>query len=194
MKKLMCILAVLLFFTVTTSSIAQVQESRTINLTSKLVTTISLDMSGTEINFNFVTIDDYKKGLGGYEGDYSSWGSVSSTANWKLSFSARGQLTHSDGQSNIPLNNVGLRAKWTGDNRMKNRTRKRPLPLSEKETVILKKRRRYSNAGDENANSFVIYWEMGTRKGKMNKVSIFDQDLKKGAYRTEVDFFATEVL
>ena len=50
-----------------TSVSAQVKESseaKTINLTANLKTTIALQLEDNDIVFDFVTLDDYKKGLG----------------------------------------------------------------------------------------------------------------------------------
>lgn len=71
--------------------------------------------------------------------------------------------------------------------------KEKPVALAEKEQIIIGNKNQ-SNAGDDAANSFVIYREMGTQADAMNKESIFTQDLKKGTYQTEVAFIAREVL
>ena len=173
---------------------AQVEKSEVITLTAKLNTTMALSLDNSDITFEFTTLEDYKEGLGGYQGDYSSKGSVSSTANWKLSYKANEAFTHADGETAMPLDNVGLSADFTGKNKVENYAADAPLSLSSERKEIIGHNGRNSNAGDDDANSFVIYWEMGTGNGEMNKESIFEQDLKKGVYQTEVEFIATEVL
>eukprot|EP00034_Subulatomonas_tetraspora_P002741 GABW01004582.1.p1 GENE.GABW01004582.1~~GABW01004582.1.p1 ORF type:complete len:81 (+),score=25.89 GABW01004582.1:154-396(+) len=66
--------------------------------------------------------------------------------------------------------------------------------LESEEAVIIEQDGDASNAGDDEANSFTLYWEMGTQAGDMNSGSIFEQDLKKGTYNVDVDFILTEVL
>jgi len=194
LKVTILITTVLLIFSLTTAT-AQVKEesTKTVTLTANLNTTISLQLNNTDIVFDFTTLEHYKKGLGKKAGAYKTTGAVSSTANWKLSFKAQGDFNHADGGV-MPLNNVGLSAKFTGSNTIENNAENNPLALSTEETVILGHNGHDSNAGDIHANSFTIFWEMGTKRGKMNKKSIFEQDLKKGAYSTKVEFIATEVL
>ena len=170
-----------------------VEKSEVITLTARLHTTMSLDMDNEGIVFDFVTLDEYRNGLGAYEGNYASPGIIKSTANWDLSYRALANFTHTDGSTTMPLDNVGLTAKFTGKNKIKNYSDD-PLALSQKRTKILGHNGLDSNAGDETDNAFTIYWEMGTMKGDMNEESIFKQDLKKGEYNTVVEFIASEVL
>ena len=196
MKKLIYIIAAVLTISFTTKLNAQVvTPAEVITLTANLNTTLALTMDKSDVTFDFTTLNEYKEGLGGYENaTYASEGKVSSTANWKLSFKAQSEMTHKDGDAVMPLDNVGLSAKFTGKNKIKNNAEKAPLALSTKETVILGHDGKNSNAGDTDVNSFTIYWEMGTQNAKMNQESIFTQDLKKGSYSTKVEFIATEVL
>ena len=176
------------------NNVEGVEKSEVVTLTAKLNTTMSLDIDNSPVLFNFVTLDEFRKGMGKYEGEYSSKGTISSTANWNLSYRATGAFTHTDGVTTMPLDNVGLSAKFTGKNHVKNNATGTPLPLTESRTTILGHDGHQSNAGDETDNAFTIYWEMGTKKGNMNNKSIFEQDLKKGEYNTKVEFVASEVL
>jgi len=196
MKKFTYIIATLFAITFASNTNAQISTpAEVITLTADLQTTMSLNMNKSDVTFNFKELADYKDGLGGYENNtYASTGEVASTANWKLSFKAQGGFNHTDGKTSMPLNNVGLSAKFTGSNKIKNNAEKNPLALSTQETVILDHNGKDSNAGDNDVNSFTIFWEMGTKHGNMNDKSIFEQDLKKGAYSTQVEFIATEVL
>ena len=178
-----------------TSRAAEVTPSEVITITANLNTTLSLTMDKSDVTFDFTTLEDFKSGLGGYENEkYASTGQVSSTSNWKLSYKAQSEMTHKDGDAVMPLDNVGLSAKFTGKNTIQNNAEEAPLALSTKETVILGHDGKVSNAGDGEVNSFSIYWEMGTQNENMNQASIFTQDLKKGSYSTKVEFIATEVL
>jgi hypothetical protein len=196
MKKLIYIIAAVLTISFANQAQAQVKtEAEVITLTANLNTTLALKMDKSDVTFDFTTLSEYKEGLGGYENaSHASTGNVSSTANWRLSFKAQSEMTHKDGDAVMPLDNVGLSAKFTGVNKIKNNAEKAPLALSTKETVILDHNGKNSNAGDTDVNSFTIYWEMGTKNAKMNQESIFTQDLKKGSYSTKVEFIATEVL
>ncbi len=200
MKKFAYIIAAVFAIAFTNTTNAQVQtEAEVITLTANLNTTLSLNMDKSDVTFDFTTLEDFKNGLGGYENTaYASTGNVSSTANWKLSFKAQSDFNHQDGDAVIALDNVGLSAKFTGENKIKNNTKKGPrsttLALSKSETVLLDHNGTDSNAGDGEVNSFTIYWEMGTKNADMNSASIFEQDLKKGSYSTKVEFIATEVL
>lgn len=196
MKKIVYIIAAVLTISFANKVNAQVvTEAEVITLTANLNTTMSLQMDKADVTFDFTTLEDFKSGLGGYENEkYASSGQVSSTANWKLSYKAQSEMTHQDGDAIIPLDNVGLSAKFTGKNKIKNNADQAPLALSTNETVILDHNGKNSNAGDGAVNSFTIYWEMGTQKENLNKQSIFTQDLKKGAYSTKVEFIASEVL
>ena len=192
MKKLVLIITVA--FVAVFSANAQVEKSEVITVTAKLNTTMALDLATDDIVFEFNTLDDYKNGLGGIEGDYASQGSVSSTSNWKLSYKANSAFTHADGITTMPLDNVGLTAVFSGSNSVQNATAEKALPLSADRTEIIGHDGVNSNAGDYEDNSFIIYWEMGTKNGEMNNKSLFQQDLKKGVYNTEVEFIASEVL
>ena len=188
------IIAVTTFAMVNSNSQEGVEKSEVITLTAKLNTTMSLNLDNSPILFDFVTLDEFRKGLGKYEGEYSSKGTIRSTANWTLSYRATKAFTHTDGVTTMPLDNVGLSAKFTGKNQVTNYAEGTPLPLSESRTTIIGHNGHKSNAGDESDNAFTIFWEMGTTKGNMNNKSIFEQDLKKGEYNTNVEFVASEVL
>ncbi len=196
MKKFVYIIAAVFAIAFINTAKAQVQtEAEVITLTANLNTTMSLNMNKKDIVFNFETLNDYKNGLGGYnEATYASEGFVTSTANWNLSFKAQGEFENENGGI-MSLDNVGLSAEAYEDDVINVYSGEdEPLALSTTETVILGHDGKNSNAGDADANGFLIYWEMGTKKGDMNAKSIFEQDLKKGSYSTKVEFIATEVL
>lgn len=186
-------LAVSLFMLfISLSVMAQVEKSEVITLTARLNTTMALNMDQSRVIFEFNTLDEYKNGLGGAKGEYSSAGSISSTANWNLKFRALTDFMHTDGENQMPLDNVGLTAEFTGTTKVKVTATSAPMSLSKEKSDIIMHSEGGSNAGDFEDNTFIIYWEMGTRKATLNKTSILDQDLKKGEYNTQVEFIASE--
>ena len=196
MKIYRLLIAILLVAIAGENALAQVEEdSKTINLTANLKTTISLQLDEEDIVFDFITLDDYKNGLGRKGGEYLSKGAVSSTANWTLMFCATQDFLHTDGVSKMNLNNVGITATFEGNNRIINLTDFGTLvPIKNYYIPLLMNNIIDSNAGDYEDNKFTIYWEMGTQGRFMRKKSIFEQDLKKGSYSTEIEFVAFEVI
>ncbi len=195
MKKLATIiLAAAFVIGLGNNTFAQVQDTEVITLTANLNTTLSLSMETAGITFDFTTLNEYKNGLGNYQGSYESAGSVTSTSNWKLGYKAQGDFLHSDGNTAMPLDNAGVSVEFTGSNPIENNASSDPIALSLSEVILLDYDGSNSNAGDDDANEFVIYWEMGTKEGDMNAESIFEQNLKKGSYSTNVEFIATEVI
>ena len=108
MKKIVYIIAAVLSISLVSQAQAQVvTPSEVITLTANLNTTLSLSMDKSDVTFDFTTLEDFKEGLGGYENEkYLSTSNVSSTANWKLSFNLESEMTHKDGDANMPLENV----------------------------------------------------------------------------------------
>ena len=194
MKKVATIIAVVFAVTFASNSFAQATDSEMITITANLNTTLALTLDNSAITFDFNTLDDYNNGLGGFESDYASEGSVSSTSNWKLGFKADDVFSHEDGSTTMPLDNLGVTVDFTGSNDIDNLADGSAKSLESSESVILEHDGSNSNAGNDNANSFIIYWEMGTQDGDMNSESIFEQDLKKGTYTVDVEFIVTEVL
>jgi hypothetical protein len=173
----------------------QPTDNEVITITANLNTSLYLDMGSAgymPIEFNFNTLEDYNNGLGRYGSAYASEGSVSSTANRKLGFVAVDNFAHSDGTTTMPLDNLGVTVEWTGSNDVDVIAASKAL--ADAEELIIEHDGTNSNAGDDAANSFTVYWEMGTKSGNMNSQSIFEQDLKKGTYTVDVEFILTEVL
>ncbi len=191
MKTLVTLAATLL---ISLNIFAQISQSEQITITASLNTTMALDVTNEPISFEFSTLDDYEDGLGGKFSTYSTNASISSTSNWEFGYKASGQLTHSDGSTTMPLDNIGVTIDWTGTNSAKNYCKNTPLALDDENILLIGQQGNQSNAGDNEANSFVIYWEMGTTDGNMNDESLFEQDLKKGLYNVNVEFIITEVI
>lgn len=192
MKKVTTILAVIFAVAFSANTFAQATDNEVITITANLNTTMALTLDNSAIVFDFNTLDDYNNGLGGFESTYASEGSVSSTANWKLGFVASTDFQHTDGSTTMPLDNLGVTVEWNGENDVE--VIDEAKALESDEAVIIEQDGDASNAGDDEANGFTLYWEMGTQEGDMNSESIFEQDLKKGTYNVDVNFILTEVL
>jgi len=196
MKKVTILLAAVFAVALTGKVTAQsnpASDSEVITITANLNTTLALTLDNSGILFEFNTLDDYNYGLGSNGGDYSSNGSVSSTSNWQLGFVATTPFTNEDGTTTMPMDNLGVTVTWNGSNTIDNNA-DNAVALEDQERILIDHNGSNSNAGDDDANSFTIYWEMGTQNGDMNGASLFDQDLKKGAYQVAVEFILTEVL
>ncbi len=198
MKRLIYIIAAVLTITFASNTQAQngvpEKASEVITITANLKTSIAMSMDKSPIIFDFVTLEDYKNGFSGKKtGKHVSVVLISSTSNWNLSCKAQSEFKNVN-SGKMSLDNVGLTVENYGTNKVKSYAKDQPLALSKAETVILGHDGKNSNAGYFQDNSIVVFWEMGTRKGNMNNQSIFEQDLKKGSYSTNVEFVATEVL
>lgn len=171
---------------------AQVSDDNTITLTASLNSSLSLTIDQSSVNINFDTDEDYKSGIG--LGKYFSKGNIAATTNWKLSCKAITKFVHEDGKTVMPLNNIGVSAKYNGTSTVKNYTDKTTQALSLNEIDLIGYDGVNSNANDKDENSFVLYWEMGTMNGNMNSQNLLKQNLKKGSYSTKLAVVVTEVI
>ncbi len=176
------------------NSLAQVMNTQITTIFASLNGTLLLNLDNSSVDFDFTTFEDYNQGVGSHMGNYYSEGSIAATTNWELSYHASEPFLHSDGVTTMPLDNLGVTVKWTGYNKIKNWAKNHAKALEENEVILIGQSGNKSNTGDESANSFVIYWQMGTGDGNMNSYSIFDQNLKKGSYSVNVEFLVTEAL
>ncbi len=191
-------------------TICQVKTKNNPTITNSL-SSLSLDLDSNNIIFNFIWFEDYQNGLGKFGGNFSSKGQVTSNTNWKLSCKAKGKFTHFNGINKMPLNNLGVSIDYKGERKVINRTLSSPLPLARKNKTLLftterNKPNKKGNSKDKNnsfghnrhhkkeVEDFIIYWEMGTRKGKMNKKSIIEQKLKRGSYSVDIKILLSEKL
>ncbi len=187
------ILISLIFLCLSLIGLAQVKDASVITLTASLKSSLSISIDQSPINFKLDTDDAYENGVGFDKQTYSSIGSVSATANWKLSCKAINDFVHQDGMTKMPLNNIGIRAKYNGKTKVYNYADNAPQALSRKEIDLIGYDGIHSNANDKEENSFVLYWEMGTKKGNMNSQSLLKQNLKKGNYSTQIEMVVVEV-
>lgn len=172
----------------------QMSDSKVITLTAQLQSSLSVQIEENNVQFCFETDKDYKDGVGNGGSINSCRGSVCSTANWKLVLKARGDLLHDNGINRILLNNIGVRAKYLGSTNVINNAEKVPLALSSTGVELLGFDGLHSNANGNEENPFMLYWEMGTRRGNMNRKSVGQQNLKKGKYSTQVEVIVAEVI
>jgi len=188
------IILLALISTLTIASFAQSNDAEVITITTSLNTTMALNLETTGITFDFNTLEEYSNGKGGKYSDWATTAGVSSTANWEFFFKASTGFMHEDGNTQMPYDNLGVTIDWTGTNNSKVYCKNTPLALSDQNVLLIGQQGNQSNAGDETANSFVIYWELGTTNGNMNSENLFEQDLKKGVYQVDIEMIVTEVL
>ncbi len=86
----------------------------------------------------------------------------------------------------MELNNVGVIIVSTGTNQddgshIINYAKYEPIALEGSDITTMTKGS-LSNRGYENRNSFIMNWEMGTKRGNMNSQSIFEQMLESDSY------------
>ncbi|MCL3782671.1 hypothetical protein EMN47_19980 [Prolixibacteraceae bacterium JC049] len=195
MKKLYTILATALVVLLGFNANAQVEKTGTVTITAKLNTVMSLDLTaGTEIEFNFNTIEQFRNGIGA-DGSLTTAGKVGSTANWTLSCAAVNLVHTEDESATIAANNVGVIAEYGGNNTAVSVLASETKALAAKvELLGYNTAANKTNAGTADENPFTLKWEMGTKRGNMYQTSIYDQNLKKGTYNTTVTLTAQEVL
>lgn len=169
-------------------------------------TSLSFNIEQQHINFNFTWFNDYVNGLGGTNGKYSIKGQITSNVNWQLSCKAKGKFKQIAGKKKIPLNNVGVSVYCENMTDKVNKTLNSPLPLSKGNKTLLystskiKTNKKAKKDKDKDSKEEVItddisiFWEMGTRNGKMNKKNLFQQNLNKGAYSVDIEFILIEKL
>ncbi|MCL3782670.1 hypothetical protein EMN47_19975 [Prolixibacteraceae bacterium JC049] len=177
-------LAVLLAIASLGEVTGQVKSSYKRNL---FCNSVYLLMDASTVTFEFNSIEDYEKGLGRNR-EYRTLGAVDARVDWELYFWANTEMVHEDGYTRMPLNNIGVTMEYLGRNRVRVNGRRRPITLKRREQWLIRPQGCWSNRGCYLNNMFFIYWEMGTCRGRMNKKNLYKQNLKKGTYRTEVEF------
>ncbi len=156
---------------------------------------LTLDMNA--IIFNFFFQNDFQQGVGENGTIYTN-GSINSNVRWELAFSANSDFQHTQGQYTIPADQVGVRLTLTGNygnNKIKNNAKNHPKALQLSEVLLLEPRNKNkSNAGNNADIAFTIYWQMGTRNGNMNNLSIDGGAYQYGQYHTNVTFVLREAM
>jgi len=142
------------------------------------------------VEFVFDEFEEYLNGIMG--GGQSTYIRVGAIYDWKLSFNAD-QLIFTgnmDPGHTMELNNVGVTVTSTGTNQddgthIINYARTVPLALESNEVVLLT-RGTQTNKGYGIENSFILNWEMGTRRGNMNNITMVEQYIPADSYTLNI--------
>ena len=147
-------------------------------------------VSGYSVEFVFDQIDEYMNGImGGGQATYIRIGAI---YDWKLQFKADQIIFY--GTNNpahtMELNNVGVTVVSTGTNQddgsnIVNNAKTVPLALESTDVTLLNKGN-LTNKGYGIENSFTLNWEMGTRRGNMNNVTMLEQMLHADIYTVNI--------
>jgi hypothetical protein len=147
-------------------------------------------ISGYSINFVFDEIDEYKNGI--LNGGQSTFIRVGAVTDWKLQFNADQSIFYGSNSpaNQMELNNVGLVVVSTGTNKddgtnIINYAKASPLALSNGAITLLTKGF-LTNKGYGINNAFTLNWEMGTKRGNMNNLSMLEQLLAADTYNLNV--------
>lgn len=154
-------------------------------------------MTGGSIEFNFDEISDFLNGI--QDGNQNSEIRVGALGNWKLEFktnSAQFEGTHSGNY--MPLNNLGVKVVSTGTNHddgsnLINHAKSLPLALDD-QPVLLLEPGNDGNRGYGVRNAFSLLWEMGTRNGNMNNLTLIEQAIQPDRYELTIEFTLTSLV
>ena len=143
-------------------------------------------LTGNDILFVFDEIIEYQNGIMN-AGQITNI-RVGSIYDWQLSFMADQIMFYgnSDPGHQMLLNNVGVVVVSTGlnpDNGVSTTNLAKTIPLCLESTdVLLLTKGSGSNKGYGIKNAFSLYWEMGTRRGNMNNITMLQQNLAADTY------------
>ncbi len=143
-------------------------------------------LSGYSIVFTFDEISEYKNGI--INQGQATYIRIGAVRDWKLQFKADQTIFYGENNpsNQMELNNVGVIIVSTGTNQddgshIINYAKYEPIALEGSDITTMTKGS-LSNRGYENRNSFIMNWEMGTKRGNMNSQSIFEQMLEPDSY------------
>jgi len=143
-------------------------------------------LSGNDILFVFDEMIEYQNGI--MNAGQITYIRVGSIYDWQLTFMADQIMFYgnNDPAHQMELNNVGLVVVSTGTNQDNgvytiNSAKTLPLSLQSSEVLLLTKGSG-SNKGYGIKNAFSLYWEMGTKRGGMNNLSMLQQQLDPDTY------------
>jgi len=147
-------------------------------------------VSGQGIVFHFNEISHYTDGI--MDAGQSTFIRVGSVSDWKLQFHAEDNTFYGEinPMNQMELNNVGLTVISTGTNlddgsNILNYAKLVPLALQQEEITVLNKGTG-SNRGWGIENSFILNWEMGTKRGNMNNQSLLEQMIPPDSYTVSI--------
>lgn len=147
-------------------------------------------LSGNDIWFVFDEMIEYQNGI--MNAGQVTYIRIGSIYDWQLTFMADQIMFY--GNSNpahqMQLNNVGLVVTSTGsnqDNGISTINYAKVVPLClESSDVLLLTRGSGTNKGYGIKNAFSLFWEMGTKRGNMNNISMLQQHLAADTYTVNI--------
>jgi len=147
-------------------------------------------VTGHSVQFIFDEIDEYKNGI--INGGQSTFVRIGAISNWSLLFKADQTMFYGDINpgNQMELNNVGLMVISTGTNldngtNIVNYAKNVPLALNDTD-VTLMTNGSMSNKGYGIKNAFTLNWEMGSKRGNMNNLSLLQQMINEDNYTLNI--------
>jgi hypothetical protein len=147
-------------------------------------------VSGQSIEFVFDEFDEYVNGISG--AGQSTFIRIGAIYDWKLQFKADQDMFYgtNDPSNQMELNNVGVMVVSTGTNQddgsnITNFAKFAPVALDDIDVTLMEKGAQ-TNKGYGIENSFILNWEMGTRNGNMNPLTMLEQSLGSDTYTLNI--------
>ncbi|HEY9113523.1 MAG TPA: hypothetical protein VIN10_02410 [Bacteroidales bacterium] len=154
-------------------------------------------LSGNDILFVFDEISEYKNGI--MNAGQITYIRIGSITKWQLTFKADQIMFYGNVNPahQMELNNVGVVVVSTGTNQddgiaTVNYAKASPLCL-ESNDVLLLNPGTGTNRGYGIKNAFSLFWEMGTKRGNMNTISMLEQNLAPDMYTVTITLTLTPV-
>jgi len=147
-------------------------------------------ISGYSVEFVFDQFEEYVNGI--MNAGQTTYIRIGAIYDWKLQFKADQAIFYgtNNPSNQMELNNVGLIVVSTGTNQddgshILNYAKFEPLALESSDVTLMTKGN-LSNRGYGIENSFMLNWEMGTRRGNMNQLTMLEQNLKADTYTLNI--------
>lgn len=145
-------------------------------------------VTGYSVEFIFDEFDEYVQGISGP----STYIRIGAIYDWKLQFKADQDMFYgtTNPLNQMELNNVGVMVTSLGTNlddgsNIVNYAKIEPLALEDTDVTLLTKGT-LTNKGYGIENTFTLDWEMGTRNGNMNQVTMLEQMLGSDTYTLNI--------
>ena len=147
-------------------------------------------VSGYSIEFVFDEINEYINGISG--AGQSTYIRIGAIYDWKLQFKADQIMFYgtNNPSNQMELNNVGVMVVSVGSNQddgsnIINNAKTAPVALEGSDVTLMTKGT-LTNKGYGIENAFILYWEMGTRNGNMNPLTMLEQTLGADTYTLNI--------
>jgi len=154
-------------------------------------------LSGQSIYFLFDEMIEYQNGI--MNAGHNTFIRVLSTYDWQLHFKADQVMFYGTNfpTNTLQLNNVGVVVVSTGTNlddgsNIINNAQMLPLALESADVQLLTKGTG-TNKGGGLRNSFTLNWEMGTRRGNMEVLTILEQYIAADTYNLNIILTVSQV-